>query len=250
MNDGYQKRLASWVVTEKQRTGLSDAGLADAITQASGIELTRGSILSWRNLKQKLPPKSIQALAAYRKESPEQTEAWLNSDYSPDKDSEEVLEWVQQAPLSEVFAIIQVGMNRIAKEGFPGATAVIDLKSPQKLSTPMQEYFLSNFQRQRISQLFSSSLRKRGLFHSPDIAAEEAGFLRSQYSRSLLIALRDESLNVSFSKQILEVVAVLCFQPVEPWFDGEPRLTNITFRNADELLMYISKGGNGFTSQV
>lgn len=83
---GYLERLATWVKAEKDRTGLSDAGLARAITDTAvregrQIEITYGAIQHWRHrrLKKGLTKESIQAIAAYKGESAEKVEAWLEN---------------------------------------------------------------------------------------------------------------------------------------------------------------------------
>lgn len=72
----YRERLAAWVIEEQQRLGLSDRKFAKL------FNVTYSTIQDWRKrkLKQPLKDDSINALAHYRQQSPQQVRAWLEGE--------------------------------------------------------------------------------------------------------------------------------------------------------------------------
>ncbi len=85
MDKDWLDRLAAWAKEERRLKGFSSAdALADAINRAAeakgkNARIGRGAVYKWegKQLKNGLKRHSIEALAAYRDEDFEETEAWL-----------------------------------------------------------------------------------------------------------------------------------------------------------------------------
>lgn len=256
ITEGYRKRLADWVQAEKRRTGLSEAGLADTITRVSGIEVTRGSIQSWQSgtLKKGLSFKNLKALAAYRRESIEETQAWLNDDYELKltKESEDVIEWMRCAPLHQVLSAIQVGINRVAKEtaNFSQATVLVEegsdffgfpSQSPVELPTSKLEegdmFSLSLQEEWRLQKVLAASLKKSGLTRYQ--AATSVGMPPELVER--VISISDSS-KLRWTEVAFEAIASLCYE-VEGWEGETPVLGNSTYRGRASDLRKVLRNG-------
>lgn len=122
INDTYKRNLRSWIETEKSKSGLSYRNFVKKFVEITGIELTYGSFVGWKNgkLSNEITDDSLLAIAKYRGEEPEETRAWLFSGSLPQHDEElgRVIAWMKSAPKAMIVTAIKAGLDTLSKEKF------------------------------------------------------------------------------------------------------------------------------------